>query len=43
MTEAARLGDPIAHTSALSGLLGGLLAGAVIGAVVVVSGVVTVD
>jgi len=38
MSEAARVGDPIAHTSALTGLIGGLLAGAVLGAVMVSTG-----
>lgn len=38
MPEAARLTDPITHTSALAGLIGGALLGAAIGAAVVLTG-----
>jgi len=42
MAEAARLDDPVAHSSAMLGLLGGLVAGAAIGAVIAAGTVATV-
>jgi uncharacterized Zn-binding protein involved in type VI secretion len=42
MPEAARIDDPIAHSSAMLGLLGGVVAGAIIGGMIAAATVATV-